>query len=323
MKPGDTSNSLLSPQPATAGGTARVCVVGSVNEDTVITVAALPTAGQTVAARTMTLLPGGKGANQAVAAARAGASVVFIGAVGDDQAGRRSLKALRDEGIDCSAVLVQDRAPTGTAIVTVADNGDNQITILAAANDEMTADDVTRAMERLELGPTDVCLVCFEVTDEAVVAAANYARSHQMTLVVNPAPARPLAEELRGARPILVPNASEAEAITGLSDGEAAAERLHELSGTAVVVTRGGDGVRVVDSAARYSLPALSVEVVDTTGAGDAFCGVLTAMLALGHDLRTAADNAVVAAGLSVTAAGARDGSPRAGRITEALKSRT
>lgn len=298
-----------------------MCVVGSVNEDTVITVSALPAAGQTVAARTMTLMPGGKGANQAVAAARAGASVVFIGAVGGDDAGRRSMKALRDEGVDCSAMVVQERSSTGKAIVTVADNGDNQITILVAANDELTAEHVTRAMERLELGPADVCLVCYEVSEAAVVAAANYARDHQMALVVNPAPARALAEELRLTRPILVPNASEAEAITGLADDEAA-QRLHELSGAAVVVTRGGDGVRVVDSGAPYSLAALPVKVVDTTGAGDTFCGVLAAMLVRGQDLRTAAASAVVAAGLSVTVAGARNGSPRAERIAEALKSR-
>lgn len=320
MKPEPFPGASTSSEPGSGRGrTGRVCVVGSVNEDIVITVAALPTAGQTVPGKTMSVLPGGKGANQAVAAARAGAPVLFVGAVGADDAGRRSVAALQEEGVDSSAVLVDDTEPTGTAVVTVADDGENQITVVAGANNALTGDHVTRAMGRLGVGPSDVCLICFEITDEALVAAAQYAREHGVVLLVNPAPARPLAEKLRAAEPILLPNASEAEAIAGVK-GDAAAVRLHEMSGAAVVVTLGARGVRIVGSSPTYTLPALTVNVVDTTGAGDTFAGVLSAMLAQGAGLRSAARSAVVAAGLSVTVRGAREGSPRAGRIVEALR---
>jgi ribokinase len=305
-------------RPVPDGPLSRVFVVGSANQDLMVTVPELPAPGQTVQGIGIESMPGGKGANQAVAAARAGAPVVFVGAVGNDDAGRRSLEALRSEGVDVSAVLVHPTEPTGTAVVTVAADGENQIAIVAGANGALSGAQVAAALTGAGLGPRDLCLVCFEIPDDAVAAASRAARLAGATLLVNPAPARPLVEETLRSAPLLLPNDSEAQALAGTT-GEAAARHLRALTGAPVVVTLGGEGVLVLDDRPARTVPARKVEVVDTTGAGDTFAGVLAASLAAGRDLDAAVERAVVAAGLSVGVPGAREGSPRADRIEAAL----
>ena len=303
---------------APSGALSRVFVVGSVNEDIVVQVPALPAPGQTVQGIDIHSMPGGKGANQAVAAARAGARVVFVGAVGDDDAGRRSLDALRTEGVDVSGVLVEPGTPTGTAVVTVAADGENQIAIVAGANGRVGADHVEGVLRRCSLGADDVCLVCFEIPDEAVSAASRAAREAGARLLVNPAPARPLTEETLSSAPLLLPNSSEAETLTGRT-GEEAATVLARMSGAPVVVTLGGRGVLIVDGDHVRAVPGRTVEVVDTTGAGDTFAGVLAASMADDHPLEAAVERAVVASAMSVGVVGAREGSPTADRIEAAL----
>jgi ribokinase len=288
--------------PRTGG---RLFVVGSANEDLVVTVANLPQPGQTVLAHGLAVLPGGKGANQAVAAARAGADVVFVGSVGRDAAGDRTVAALRAEGIDVTHLSVDPSAPTGVALVTVADDGENHIAVVAGANDRLSGAYVTGALTEHGMRSDDVCLISFEIGDEAVAAAVSYAEQVDAAVLVNPSPARILVPQVLQARPILLPNASEAAQLSGLS-GAAAATWLSELTGAPVVMTVGALGATVIDRGEVYSIAPPVVDAVDTTGAGDTFAGVLAAMIAQGNDLRSAVEQAVVAAAMSVTSRGAR-----------------
>lgn len=283
----------------------RLFVVGSANEDLVVTVASLPQPGQTVLAHGLAMMPGGKGANQAVAAARAGADVVFVGSVGRDASGERTIAALRTEGVDVSHLSVDSSAPTGVALVTVADDGENHIAVVAGANGQLTGADVTAALTELGMQSSDVCLISLEIGDEAVAAAARHAAQVGAVVLVNPSPARTLVPQVLQARPILLPNASEAAQLSGRA-GRAAAMSLSEITGAPVVMTVGAHGATVVDGADVYSIAPPVVDVIDTTGAGDTFAGVLAAMLAQGHELRSAVEQAVVASALSVTSRGAR-----------------
>jgi ribokinase len=292
--------------PRTGG---RLFVVGSANEDLVVTVASLPLPGQTVLAHGLVVLPGGKGANQAVAAARAGADVVFVGCVGGDAAGVRTIAALRAEGIDVTYLSVDPSAPTGVALVTVSDDGENHIAVAAGANDRLNGAHVTAALAELGMRSSDVCLISFEIGDEAVAAAATHAEQVDAAVLVNPSPARTLVPQIVHARPILLPNASEAAQLSGLS-GTPAATWLHDMTGAPVVMTVGAHGATVIDRGEAYTVAPPVVDVVDTTGAGDTFAGVLAAMIAQGHDLRAAVEQAVVAAAMSVTSRGARRYAP-------------
>ena len=271
---------------AAPGTSGRLFVVGSANEDLVVTVASLPQPGQTVLAHGLVMMPGGKGANQAVAAARAGADVVFVGSVGRDAAGDRTIAALRVEGIDVGQLSVDSSAPTGVALVTVADDGENHIAVVAGANDRLTGAHVTAVLAELGMRSSDVCLISFEIGDEAVAAAASYAAQVGAVVLVNPSPARTLVREVLQARPILLPNASEAAQLSGLT-GTPAASFLHDTTGAPVVMTIGSRGAAVVDQGEVYVIAAPAVDVVDTTGAGDTFAGVLAAMLAQGHEPTT------------------------------------
>jgi ribokinase len=280
----------------------RVLVVGSINVDLVIHADRLPAPGETVAGGRLERAGGGKGANQAVAAARAGAAVALVGAVGDDDLGADALAALRAEGVDVGAVLRLGGVATGVALIVVDRDGRNQIAVASGANHEVSA-----AHVRAARGSAPRCvLASFELLDEPVLAGARIARDAGCPLLVNPAPARPLAAQLRELCPILTPNHPEAAELTGEQDPEAAARALTAQTGGPVVVTLGERGALVADGAGSAHLPAPAVRAVDTTGAGDSFNGVLAAELARGAELRAAVAAAVAAAAQSVTRAGAR-----------------
>ncbi|MBX6371946.1 MAG: ribokinase [Acidothermus sp.] len=296
----------------------RVIVVGSVNEDLLISVEHLPRPGETVAAHSMRVLPGGKSANQAVAAARAGAVVCFIGAVGADVAGKQALDALGDEGVDTSQTVVVEGSPTGKALVLVEESGENEIVIVAGANAQLSGGHVGAALKALNVTTCDVLLVGFEIDDDPVLASARYAEEAGCTFLVNPAPVRGLPEGLVAVHPILVLNRSEASLLAGEDDVEDAARSLTRSTGAPVVVTLGAAGALVVHGAVLH-VPAPSVPAVDTTGAGDTFAGVCAAALTAGLDLVAAARRAVAAAALSVTAVGARSAMPHAQEIDAAI----
>ena len=287
-----------------------VLLVGSINVDLVVRARRLPAPSETVTGGTFEQHHGGKGANQAVAAARLGATVTFVGAVGEDEFGRAALAELEHDGIDVSHVARMGDAPTGVALIVVDERGENQIAVASGANASLTAQLVDSAIESLELRAGGVLLTNLEIPDSAVLAAARRAAATGMHVVINPAPARKLPMELLQTAPILVANKAEAQALTGEHEPSSAARALARRTAAPVMVTLGAAGAIVVGPGGVEHLPAPLVEVVDTTGAGDTFCGALAAELAEGTALIDAARIAVRAASISVTAPGARGAMP-------------
>ncbi len=288
---------------------ADVVVVGSLNLDVVVPVERHPAPGETVLGGDHVQLPGGKGANQAVALARLGRSVAMVGRVGADDPGRRLRAALEAAGVDARHVLDDPGAPSGLAMISVTDDGENTIVVSPGANGRVGHDDVAGAAELLEAAL--VTLVQLEVPAAAVSAAAAAAGG---TVVLNPAPARALDTELLARVDVLVPNRTELALLAraAVPDGAAAAAELAaRLQGPrAVVVTLGADGAVVSHERGAEHIPAPAVDAVDATGAGDAFCGALSDALAGGAELVEAARWAVRAASISVTRPGAQDGMP-------------
>jgi len=302
--------------PSSSAASGRVLVVGSINVDLVVATPRLPHRGETVLGGEFARHLGGKGANQAVAAARAGASVTFVGAVGLDADGDESVAALEAEGIDVSRIA-RVGARTGVALIAVAPDGENQIVVAPGANLLLSADGAS--LPSVEPGG-GVLLVCLEVPMAAVIAAVAAARRIGLQPIVNPAPARELPPEVLAAGPILTPNEEELLAMSGVADAGKAVGSLLDAGARAVIVTRAGAGALLADGSRRLPFPARAVDVVDATGAGDAFSGVLAAWLADGHRLDVATEAANTAAGLSVTRAGARGGMPSRSAIEAALR---
>lgn len=296
--------------------TDRVVVVGSINQDLVIRVPHLPAAGETVLGTDATSHFGGKGANQAVAAARAGAEVRLVGAVGDDPAGAAALDAIRAEGVNVADVVVS-AGPTGMALIVVDPRGENQIVVSPGANGT-----IGEALARQAAATCDVLVASFEVPMPTVVAAVAAARRAGATVVLDPAPAVALPDPLLHADPILTPNAGELATLSGRSDRDDGIAWLRERGIARAAVTLGRDGVLLIDGEQLVHLPGLQVEAVDATGAGDAFDGVLAAWLARGASFAQAVAAANVGGGMSVTAPGARGAMPRR-RAIEALLARS
>ncbi|MBK5331903.1 MAG: bifunctional hydroxymethylpyrimidine kinase/phosphomethylpyrimidine kinase [Ilumatobacteraceae bacterium] len=301
-----------------------VIVVGAINVDLVVAAPRLPGPGETVVGDGLQTFGGGKGANAAVAAARAGATVRLIGAVGDDDTGVAALAELRNEGVDVSDVAVLAGESTGVALIVVDDRGENQIAVGAGANAAITVDHINRCLGSA-LPSAGCVLVSTEIPPVAIAAAVEAATAAGVVCLLNPAPVIPVVVELLSRGPIVTPNGSELHDLTTLLGGngaaspEDAASRVVAISRQPVVVTQGADGVLLITSGSIRRVPAPSVNVRDTTGAGDTFNGVLAARLAAGDDLTTAVPYAVAAAALSVTEVGARGGMPTAAAIEAAM----
>lgn len=294
-----------------------MAVVGAVNVDMVVATETLPGPGETVVGPGVEQYGGGKGANAAVAAARVGATVRFVGAVGADDLGRGALAELEADGVRVDDVEVVEGATTGTALIVVDAHGENQIAVGAGANGRVDPERVRASLRAAE--DVGVVLVSTEIPEDAVAAAVEAARELGVPCVLDPAPVVPVVADLLGHGPVLTPNAGELSALAraaGLPAGsvEDEARALRERTGAAVVVTLGGDGVLVVDTDPQR-LPAVPATVRDTTGAGDTFTGVLAARLATGDDLVAAVAEANRAAALSVAAVGARAGMPTAAEL--------
>jgi ribokinase len=302
----------------------NLVVVGSVNADLVVRVPHLPAAGETVSGGTFERHDGGKSANQAVAAARLGARVAFVGAVGADDLGADAVAALEREGVDCSGVTRLDDAPTGVALIIVDEAGENQIAVASGSNARLDAAMVRSgvpaagpaARGMAEGAAPGVVLLGLEVSDEAVLAGARVAAAAGARLVLNPAPARRLPDELLDLGPILTPNEAEARALAGEADAESAARALEARTGAPVVVTLGARGALVGGEL----IAPPQVHPVDTTGAGDTFSGALAGELATGAELHAATRFATAAAGLSTQAAGARGAMPARAAVEAALR---
>ena len=293
-----------------------VAVVGSVNADLVVRVPALPRPGETVAGGTFERHAGGKGANQAVAAARLGARTSLIAAVGDDDLGREQLELLSAEDVDVSGVTRGIAAqPTGVAAILVDDYGENLIAVASGANAALDPSHVGRALAP----PPAVLVLSFEVPDEALVEAVAATRDAGTEVVINPAPARAIRTQLLDPHPILVLNEEEARQLGGTGDTGAAAAELYRRTHREVIVTLGPRGALVGGPEAR-AIPGHAVAVVDTTGAGDTFVGALAAELARGVELHEGVRYALAASALSVTARGARTGMPRRDAVDALLR---
>lgn len=304
-------------EPARRAG--RVTVFGSVNLDLLIRGGEMPGAGETVLMRSAEWALGGKGANQAVAAVRAGAEALFIGAVGAGADGERLVRALRSAGVDVTHVRTVQDVASGLALVFVSDDGESRIVVVPGANHMISAADAEAAGERI--AASDVLVVQGELPADATSAAVRLARGAGVRVVVNLAPRIELGAEIGCADPLVV-NEIEAgqllgaplESVSSVSAVLAAGPRFRALA-RSVVVTVGAAGAVLITSDDALHVPAPHVgEVRDTTGAGDALVGVLAARLAAGLPLADATRLAVAAASLSVTVVGAAESYPDFGR---------
>lgn len=296
-----------------------VVAVGAINVDLVTRAPRLPGPGETVVGDRLQRFGGGKGANGAVAAARLGATVLLVGAVGADDDGRRTLDELRADGVDVGAVAILDDISTGAALIVLDAAGENQIAVAAGANDAVAVEHVESALSAA-LPDAGCVLVSAEVPDAAVAAAVRAATAAGVPCVLNPAPARPVLVEAAELGAVLTPNAGEARQLAGVDDVVAAAEALCERTGAVVVVTCGGEGALIAAPGESVrARPARPARVVDTTGAGDAFNGALAAALADGRSIDDAVDRALVAGALAVGRPGAREGMPTAAELERAI----
>lgn len=286
-----------------------VHVVGSLNADYVVAVERLAMAGETVSGSDLSLFPGGKGANQALAAARLGASVRMVGLVGADQQGEFLLESLRQAGVDTGAVGCIERA-TGSAMIQVLPSGDNAIVISPGANRMLDAATVQHNLSRVQ--PGDFVLCQLEVPLEAVGEAIRTARTRKAVSVLDPAPASQLPAWLLGMVDILTPNETEASLLLGQGsfDGRTASTDLLALGPSKVALTMGVEGAWIAEAGIPQHVPALAVEAADSTGAGDTFNAGLAVGLLEGRTFRSAAQFACAAAAVSVTRRGAQTSCP-------------
>lgn len=300
----------------------RVLVVGSANVDYIVRVPRFPTPGQTILTSELSQHSGGKGANQAVAAARLGAEVSFVGCVGDDPDGRALLAQLEAEGIDTRGVECVTRARTGLAIVSIDDAGQNSIIVAPGANFLLHPDAPQKALRALSspLLSRVIVVTQGEISAETVENCLREAEAHGARAVLNLAPFRPMAEsQLRSCDPLIL-NEDEAGAlvgrrVSGVGDAQRAALEIKALC-RSVVVTIGADGAFWADAHENGLIPAPRVEdVVDTTGAGDAFVGAVVASLAQGEALRDAVRLGVLAGSYSVRGIGAQTSYARLGEL--------
>lgn len=291
----------------------QILVVGSCNTDMVIKAAHLPRPGETILGGTFFMNPGGKGANQAVAIARLGGSVTFICKTGSDIFGHQSQQLFEEEGINTSYVFSDSGNPSGVALITVDEKAENCIVVASGANANLLPSDLAKAEEAIELA--DLILMQLEVPMETVCFVADIAWQKGKKVILNPAPAHPLPADLLRHLYLITPNETEAEMITGVkitdesSAGEAA-RLLSEMGVQHVIITLGSKGALIYSGGKAEMVPALKVEAVDTTAAGDVFNGALTVALSEGRSLKEAARFACKASAISVTRVGAQSSAP-------------
>ncbi|WP_437748978.1 ribokinase [Enterobacter mori] len=300
----------------------NLVVLGSINADHILNLETFPTPGETVTGNQYQVAFGGKGANQAVAAGRSGANIAFIACTGDDDTGERVRKQLASDNIDVSPVSVVEGESTGVALIFVNAEGENVIGIHAGANAALTTERVEA--QRAIISEADALLMQLESPVESVLAAAKIAHENHTTVVLNPAPARVLSDELLALVDIITPNETEAEKLTGIrvendDDAARAAGALHDKGIGTVIITLGSRGVWVSANGEGRRVPGFKVKAIDTIAAGDTFNGALVTALLEGRAMDEAIRFAHAAAAIAVTRKGAQPSVPWRKEIDEFL----
>ncbi|HEY7158083.1 MAG TPA: ribokinase [Gemmataceae bacterium] len=302
----------------------RICVVGSANVDLTFRTPRLPTPGETLAGHAFHLGMGGKGANQAVAAARLGAQVALIARVGNDTFGQEAIRRYRAEGLDATFVRQDAKCPTGTAAIVVDDAAENCILVVAGANASLSPEDVRDASEVIQ--NADVLLCQLETPLDATLEAFRLARAAGVRTVLTPAPVTALPDQLLHLCDLCVPNRTEMGLLVGRKvdspgDAQSAANLLRERGVKTLVVTMGGQGALLLDAEGATHISAVEVAAVDPTGAGDAFTAALAVWLAEGFSLRDAARQASFVGALTATRIGTQAAFPSLAEVKKWMAS--
>ena len=304
----------------------KIVVVGSSNMDLVVKSPRIPSKGETILGGDFIMTPGGKGANQAVAAAKLGAEVYFVAKLGDDIFGRQSLSNFQKVAVQTEYVVQTKEAPSGVALITVDDAGDNVIVVAPGANLELSPDDVKKAQSAI--ASSGAVAAQLEVPLETVEFAARLANDAGVPFILDPAPAQKLNNEFLRMVDVLTPNETEAEILTGIevtdeNTAMVAAKDLLERGVKAVILTMGSKGYVLATKDGAEFIPAVRVDAVDATAAGDAFTGSLGVGVAQGKTLKEAALFANYVAALSVTKMGAQSSMPDAEQVEDFMKQRS
>jgi ribokinase len=298
---------------------ADILVIGSLNADLVVRTPRLPVPGETIQGEDLVIIPGGKGANQAIAAARQGAEVAMAGRVGSDSFGTTLVENLQHNHVDTSHILT-DEGATGTAIIAVDAAGQNSILLSPGANGKVIPADV----DTLDFQEVKVLLLQFEIPLESVMHAAVVARQHGVRVLLNPAPAQPVPDALLTEVDILIPNESELASLTGmpvrnLGEVESAGRSLLSRGLETLVITLGADGALIISETLSQHIPGYRVEVVDTTAAGDAFIGGLSVDILNGNTLEEAVRRANACGALAATRFGAQPSLPTSEQVDQLM----
>lgn len=291
----------------------KIIVVGSSNTDMVLKVPRIPAPGETILGSDFFVIPGGKGANQAVAAARSGAKVTFVACVADDNFGTQSIENYRKDGIETRYIKVQSGTHSGVALINVSDDGENSISVASGANSHLLPEDIATYSDAFN--ESGIVLAQLETPLNTIEAVAEKAHALGIPFILNPAPAAMLSDNILKKVSILTPNETEAALLTGrkeVKDNEihSMAEELLGKGVKTVIITLGSKGVFLCNENHREVIPGYKVKAVDTTAAGDVFNGVLASAVAAGKPIKQAIDHAQKAAAISVTRLGAQPSAP-------------
>jgi len=302
---------------------AKVAVVGSSNMDLVVKSDRIPIVGETILGGDFLMVPGGKGANQAVAAAKLGAEVLFIAKLGDDIFGTQSLANFKKVGVNTKFISITKDSPSGVALIMVDAKGNNSIVVAPGANQKLSAGDVRKA--KADIASCGAAVAQLEISLETVMCAAQIAKKAKVPFILNPAPARKLPVELLKLVDVLTPNETEAQILSGVAvndetTAKAAAQKLLETGVGTVILTMGIQGYLLAGRGGVEFVGAHKVKAVDTTAAGDAFTGGLAFALANGQPIADAARFANYVAALSVTRMGAQPSMPSLREVEKFMK---
>lgn len=306
--------------------TKPIVVIGSYNTDMVVQAPRIPTPGETILGGTFSMVAGGKGANQAVAAARCGGAVSFIARLGDDMFGHQAIAGLKADSIDTSHVACLPDVASGTALITVSEYGENAITVASGANALLMPDAIETADSMI--AEAAIVLTQLETPLETISALVDRCAAHGVPLVLNPAPALPLNEAIFSRVAVLTPNESEAELLSGvpvtdLESAKRAGEVILAKGVKTLIITMGGDGALLFEDGSPTMVPSFTVDPVDTTGAGDTFNGALCVAISEGKSWAEAVTFANAAAALSVTVLGAQPSAPRRADVDALVQTHT